>query len=168
MCACHVLEDKWHFTSGSAAFNLFHCSFLFLEMVTRTILFNCFSNSSDLRHLFLSAFLLFQTCIFLSAQPSWLVLQYSSFQHSDPHSAWQYLAYSRPHCTLDWKNTFMLFVPLLFLPFLQNILFLHSCRQERLWKSELKGALKKTLFSQTSIAHFRDVDLIFINYASLV
>lgn len=73
MCTCHVLKDKWHL-AGSAAFNLFHCSFLFLKMVARTILFNCFSSSSYLRHLFLSAFLLFQTCVFLSAQPNWLLL----------------------------------------------------------------------------------------------
>lgn len=39
MCACHVLKDKWHL-AGSAAFNLFHCSFLILKMVTRTIIFN--------------------------------------------------------------------------------------------------------------------------------
>lgn len=68
-CVHVVLKDKWHL-AGSAAFNLFHCSFLFLKMVARTILFHCFSSSSHLRHLFLSAFLLFQTFVFLSAQPN--------------------------------------------------------------------------------------------------
>lgn len=52
-------------------------------MVTRTILFSCFSNSSHLRHLFLSACLLFQTCIFVcSAKLTPPV--YSSFQQHDP------------------------------------------------------------------------------------
>lgn len=69
-----LLKDKWHLTSGSTAFNLFHCSFLFLKTVTRTLLFSCFSNSSHLRHLFLSAFLLLQTYIFLCAQSNWLLL----------------------------------------------------------------------------------------------
>lgn len=115
------------------------------------------SKPSHLKHFFLAAFLLFQTCISLLSQLT--PTAYSSFQQQHPHSL-----YFPSDLAAPWgrKKCFLYHS---FSCLSSSVFFLHAWKPTRIYKSQFTEALKP--YSRKHILHLSEVLTTFLlNYAN--